>query len=157
METFDETCSEFASFLRREGQPSELYWVCREEVTGRQRRLVVHPSPSASNRDWYRDYFDVGIRRARCLRLEALCFAAGRAYCYVWVSEDDLAASQAMVSRQCINYSFATEGMGSERGRQAEIACCPIAFHLRRAWYRWRGESPCLQDVPSRKTRGGCA
>jgi hypothetical protein len=155
MKTFDEACSELASLLRREEQPSELHWVCREDVTGWRRRLVVHPSPPASNRDWYRDYFDFGQRQARGIRLEALCFAADRAYCYVWVPEDDLAASQAMVSSQCIKYSFATEGMGSERGCQAEIACCPIAFHLRRAWCRWRGESPRLQDVPSRKTPGG--
>ena len=149
-ETFDEACSALTDFLRSQAQSSELLWICREDVTGRRRRLFVHPSPPAGNRGLYQHHFEAGIRQARGIRFDVLCFAAGRACCYVWVPEDDVSASQAMLSDPHLRYGFTVQEMGSQAGFQADRASSSATFFLRRAWCSFRGESPLLQELPTR-------
>jgi len=149
-ETFEEASSAFTDFLRQQGQSSELLWVCREDITGRRRKLFVHPYPPASNRELYQHHFEFGIQQARGVRFHVLCFAADRACCYVWVPKDDTDASQAMLSDDHLHYSFSVEREDSSRGFLAQRASNSAAFLLRRAWYRLRGESPPIQEVPMR-------
>ena len=148
-ETFDEACSALADFLRRQGQSSELLWVCRDDVSGRRRRLFVHPSPPASNRELYQRHFEFGVRQARGVRLDVLCFAAGRACCYVWVPEDNVASSQAMLT-DGLRMGFAVESHESGSGFHAQQCSSSAEFYLRRIWCRFRGESPLIQELPLR-------
>jgi len=148
-ETFDEACSALSAFLQREGQPSELLWICREDITGRRNALFVHPSPPANNRELYRRHFDFGVGQARGMRLFVSCFVGPQAHCYVWVPEDDVAADQAMVSEQALNYSFAT-APDSRGGFEAQRVGTAARFAILRHWFRFLGESPRLEDIPTR-------
>ena len=148
-ETVDEACSAFADFLRRHGQSPELLWICRDDVTGRRRRLFVQPFPPASNRELYQRHFDFGIRQARGVRLDVLCFAGSQACCYVWIPEDDIAASQAMLTDD-LRMGFAVESHETGIGFRAQQCGSRAEFYLRGLWCRLRGESPLIQELPLR-------
>ena len=118
-------------------------------LTGRRRKYFVHPSPPTTNRTLYQRHFEFGVHQARGVCLDVFCFVGGQACCYVWFPEYDVAASEAMFADH-LRYCYTLEGMGSQRGFQAERASSFTAFFIRRVWSRLLGESPMIQELPSR-------
>ena len=84
------------------------------------------------------------------MRLCVSGFVGRQAYCYVWVPEDDIAADQAMVSEHALTYNFAT-ARDSRDGFVARRVASAAWFLIMRRWFRFVGESPRLEDVPTRK------
>ena len=149
-ESFEDACLALIKCLREQGQPSDLTWVFREDITGRRRSVFVHPSPPSHNGDVYRRHFAAGAHTGRGIRLSVLCFAGDSAYCYVSVPDDDVDASQAMLAHGDLCIGFAVESHESGRGFLARRCHSALEFYVRRIWYRFRGESPFLQKVPRR-------
>jgi hypothetical protein len=146
-ETFDEACVKLSELLRRESQPAELLWLCREDITGRRRRIFIHPSPPSINRDLYRQRYEFGAQQGRGMRLEVHFFLDDRACCFVWVPRDEIDASQAWLSGD-LRLSVPTQKpdypiTATQCGTLSE-------FVVRGALSRIRGESPIAQDFPFR-------
>lgn len=149
-ETFDEASAKLVKFLQRQRQPSTLRWIFREDVTGIRRALFVHPSPPPVNLDLWRQRYECGVRQGRGIQLGVLCFAADCAYCYVWVPEDDRAASQAMLV-EGLRLAYACGADDSGVGLSGQRCYCSATFALRKLWCRSRGESPSIRALPSRE------
>lgn len=149
-ETFHQAAEQFADFLQRAGQVNDLVWSCRENVTGQGRKIAVHPSPPAVNRDLFHRHYDFGVRQGLGVGLEAFCFAGNAAYCCVWVPEDAAAADNAMFAGG-LRFSYAMEPDESGKGRVAKRCITKAVFQLARLWCKLRGESPLVGDLPSRR------
>lgn len=148
-ESFDDACAHFQAFLREQGVPSQLLWICREDLTGRRRRLVVHPAPPAINREIYRGLFEAGRKRGFGISLEVACFVGDDAGCYLFVPSDEVEADQSMLSSG-LRFSYATDYPDICAFR-AVTAGSTISFQIRQMWCRWRGESPLISNLPSRR------
>lgn len=93
---FDEALDAFRPFLAQQGWPDRLTWVFREDVAAFRRRRWVRLPLAEDNEDLARAYFQYGQRQARGVTLEAFCAVEGLSACFVWVPQDDQAASYAM-------------------------------------------------------------
>jgi len=93
---FDESLASFLRFVGGEGFSTELVWVFREDVTNCIRDHWVRVPVPAGNASLARDYFEYGRGEGRGVTLEVLCRLGGRSACFVWVPEDEEAASYAM-------------------------------------------------------------
>jgi hypothetical protein len=93
---FDESLTSFLRFVSGEGFSTELVWVFREDVSHCIRDYWVRVPVPAANTTLARDYFEFGRGQGRGVTLEVLCRLGGRSACFVWVPEDDGAASNAM-------------------------------------------------------------
>ena len=153
---FDEAVGGLVDFLRAEKQPSNLIWITREEITGHKRSIFVHPSPSRSNRDFYRAWFLRGVARGRSTTFEATCFARDQAYCYVRVSPVALNPSNPRGTGH-LNFNFALLSHEPSQGMSATRSLSVFAFRLRRAMCRLRGEPFYIKEVPSRSELQDCA
>lgn len=146
--TFDEACVALSDFLQREDWSCvELLWLCREDVTGVRRRIFVHPSPPSANRDLYIQHYERGARQSRGVRLDVLFILGSRACCYVWVPRDDTDASCAMLSDELRLSIPCRETKFPIAAKQCRTG---LGFYFCRIFSRLRGESPIVQDFPSR-------
>jgi len=98
---FPEAVRFFSDFLRSEGLSTEVVWVFREDVLQRRFKIWVREPIPSSNLDLVERYFEYGRGQGRGVTLEAFCRLGDRLVCYVWVPEDDEAASYAM--QQALN------------------------------------------------------
>lgn len=93
---FDESVTSFLRFADAQGFSTELAWVFREDITNCIHDYWVREPLPADNAALARAYFEYGRRQGRGVTLEVLCRLGGRSACFVWVPEDDEAASSAM-------------------------------------------------------------
>ncbi len=83
-------------FAGSEGFSTELVWVFREDVTNCVRDYWVRVPVPADNEVLARDYFEYGRRQGRGVTMKVLCRLGSQSVCFVWVPENDEAASYAM-------------------------------------------------------------
>lgn len=93
---FDESLAAFHRFVGGEQFSTDLAWVFREDVTNCVHDYWVRVPVPEGNAALARDYFEWGRAQGRGVTLEVLCRVGGRSACFVWVPEDDEAASYAM-------------------------------------------------------------
>jgi hypothetical protein len=94
--SWEESLVSFQRFIEGQGFSTELVWIFREDVTNCHRRYWVRTPVPASNAALAREQFEAGRRRGLGVTLEVLCRLEGRSACFVWVPEDEEAASYAM-------------------------------------------------------------
>jgi hypothetical protein len=95
--SFGEVLPQFLRFVKREGYSTDLVWVFGEEVTNCRRRYWIRVPVPGDNLPLAREYYEYGRRKGLGVSLEVLCRLEGRSVCYVWVPEDQEAASYAMM------------------------------------------------------------
>lgn len=98
IEPFDAALERFRQFDAGQGLPAQVVWVFREDVTSRRRRIAVRWPVAPDNEAVARKRYGVAVRRGLGLRLEVLCLLGGVSCCTIWVPNDDLDASYAMLS-----------------------------------------------------------
>ena len=148
-ETFEEASLMLSEHLRKQGKPDHLVWIFQEDITGFRRRLFVHPSPPEVNQELARRLFDLGVKQQRGLKLEVIGFAEHRAYCYVWIPADDAAARQGMT--RGLHFTIGVEDFETGRGRALNRVRHPLNFAWQPFYWRFRGESPSVGEVPLRR------
>ena len=92
----DESLSSFLQFIGGEGFSTDFVWVFREDVTNCFCDYWIRVPVPTANAELARDYFEWGREQGRSVTLEVLCRLGGKSACFVWVPEDDAAASYAM-------------------------------------------------------------
>lgn len=93
---FREAVRFLMSFLKHEGLGTNLVWIFREDVIERFPKIGIREPIPSSNLDLVERYFEYGRKQGRGVTLEAFCRLGDRLVCYVWIPEDDEAASYAM-------------------------------------------------------------
>ena len=123
--SFDESLASFLRFAGGEGFSTDLVWVFREDVTDCVRHYWVREPVPAGNAALARDYFEYGRDQGRGVTLEVLCRLDGRSACFVWVPEDDEAASYAM------------QGPLKLKVPMHPVEASPVRSGLAWRWLRW--------------------
>ncbi len=144
-ESFPEAVAQFRTFLEREHWPSDIRWIFREDVTGHRRDLTVLLSQRPIEDEAVCErLFESGKSRGRGVRMCAHFVAGTRTCASVWVPEDEMAASYAMM----------TGGLRlscSRNDLQVRLATSRIMFGAARFMNALRGEWPFRDQLPLRQ------
>ena len=141
---FEESVAAFLGFIRSEGLSSELVWVFSEDVTNCIRDYWIREPVPARNALLARDYFEYGRRQGRGVSIEMLCRVGGRTACYVWVPEDDAAASYAMQRPLGIKMPHDPVAATSVRSK--------LKWQFLKSYHRWRRCRRFAELLPARET-----
>jgi hypothetical protein len=137
-ESFETAMEVFRRFIVEQGLPERTAWVFREDVTSRGRRIAVRWPVPPLNESAVRDRYETGARRGLGLRLEVLCLLNDVSCCVIWVPEDDLAASYAMLSG--LKFAVPTDPITARPVRNS-LTWWWICWRDRRARSGWVAES----------------
>jgi hypothetical protein len=143
-ESFESTLDAFRRFIVGQGFPERMAWVFREDVTSKGRRIAVRWPVPTVNESAVRGRYDAGVRRGLGLRLEVLCLLDDVSCCVVWVPENDLAASYAMLSE--LKFAVPTDPVTAHR----------VHNGLKLWWMCWRDRKARLDWVAERLQPRSC-
>src|SRR4051794_10672692 len=99
MPSFAEAVATFVAFLTREGAPSDVVWVSREEVTSQRRKIWVRFGDADDAKRHAEAQYEAGRRRGLGVALCAFCKVGTSTLAYVWMPRDETDASYAMQPR----------------------------------------------------------
>ncbi len=94
---FDTVLVEFRAFIAREGFPTDIVWIFREDVTSRKRRVAIRWPVPTENERVARERYSIGVRGGMGLRMEVFCLLVQKSCCTIWVPRDEIDASFAML------------------------------------------------------------
>lgn len=97
--SFAEAVATFTTFLDREGAPTQLLWVDREDVTSHRLQIWVRISGVSEAARRAEARYEAGRENGLGVSLRAVCKVGESAACYVWVPKNEIDASYAMQPR----------------------------------------------------------
>lgn len=146
-EDFDAVLVQFRAFIAREGFPTDLAWITREDVTSRRRRVAIRWPVPTGNERLARNQYSIGVRGGMGLRIEVFCLAGRKSCCTVWVPGDETDASYAMLTG--LKFSVPSSPI---RACRIPHGCCWKAV----CWWDRRSEMGWLADtLPSERCLTG--
>jgi hypothetical protein len=96
-EDFQTAYMKYRAFLTQEGHGKEPLWIFREDVIAYKRRVWLRwPLPS-QNRELVEQLYEQGRQGEFGVQLTSYCLAGYHACCYVYVPENEIEASYAML------------------------------------------------------------
>jgi hypothetical protein len=95
---FNEAVHQFQEFLISQNVSSDLLWVFREDASSHKRRILIKEPLPPENIRAIESLYERGTERGLGVRLEALCLLDYRPCCYIWLPEDEVDASYAVLS-----------------------------------------------------------
>lgn len=116
---FDQAIENYTRILAEHDLSPTLLWVFREDVTVHKRRIYVRWPLPAQNADLAKELYERGRDQGLGLRLDVFCLVDHRPCCYVYVPEDEVDASYAMLS--ALNMSVPTTPIHAKKVRSPWI------------------------------------
>ena len=98
MPPFADAVVQFRQFLVSQRVPSELLWVFREDVTSRERRILVKEPLPLENERLVASLYERGCQHGLGVQIDAFCLLSSRVCCYIWMPEDESEAEYQMIS-----------------------------------------------------------
>ena len=139
---FDEALAAFMNFIRDQGFSTDLAWVFREDVTNCINENWIRAPIPPVNEEIARAYFEYGRGEGRGVTVSVWCRLGDQSACYVWVPEDDEAASYAMQTPLKLSVP------------SSPSIALPVVSSLRWRWLtltnRWHRCTRFLKSLPSR-------
>lgn len=135
----------FQEFLAREGKPTEILWLFREDVSTYKRNLWLRVPVDAGNQRAVCALYAQGLERGLGVVLNQIGECANQSLGYVWIPADTSEMEGAMMSRGQLKLSIL----------QSRYALRTVTGGLRWTWLKWRnqglGGNGLATQLPERK------